>query len=164
MSSLNYVMDMGPIKTLAKNMGVQGLGAEAALTLALTAAAIQIQGIARLQAPTKTGRLVNSIGYKIKGMTATISPSVNYGLYVETGTGIYGPKGQVIVPKSKKVLATKVNPGFGSKNKAGYFVIGKSSKGQQANPFMERTAELAKPVVLKEFKTAVSSLVKKYGN
>lgn len=161
MSNLNFNIDLGSVMKLAEATGSTGINMRAKLLIPLTTSAIAIQGIARTQAPTRTGRLVNSIGYKIKDLTATISPSVKYAGYVEMGTGIYGPKGEMIVPKQKKVLASKINPGWGSASN-GYYVIGRSSKGQKANPFMARTAELAKPIVEGYFKVQVGNIVRDF--
>lgn len=161
-NSLNFTMDLGDITTLGKNLGLERAEAIARIETALNLAAIATQGIARSQAPTRTGRLVNSIGYKIRGLTAVISPNVTYAGYVEMGTGIYGVNHQNITPKNSKVFATKVNPGFGSASKSGYFIIGRSSKGQKPNPFMERSAALAKPIVEGYFKTTLRNFSKEF--
>lgn len=160
MSSLSFTADLGDITKLQKGFGLNYLEMGVQIRTALTIAAISIQKVARTEAPTKTGRLVNSITYKVDGLTATIGPKVKYGLYVETGTGIYGPKGQPIVPKNAKVLATKINPGFGEPHN-NYYVIGRSSKGQKANPFMERTSVLAIPIVEEAFHTTFNGFVKR---
>lgn len=143
--ALSFNIDITSVFKLASLLAVAG--GDALIKGSLEAAAIAVQGIARQQAPVKTGRLVNSIGYKVKGLEATISPKVGYGIFVEMGTGLYGPKGHLIEPKQSKVLATKQNPGFGKSTSGGYYIIGKYSRGQEANPFMERSAHLAMPVV-----------------
>lgn len=142
---LAFQIDIPELANLQSVLGV--LGKDVGVKTALTTAAIAVQRIARQQAPVRTGRLANSIKYNVNGLTAVIGPTVDYGIYVEMGTGLYGPKGQPIQPKNGKVLATKYNPGWGSKSKAGYFVIGTFSRGQEANPFMSRTAKMALPEV-----------------
>jgi len=149
LSPLMSVLDIA-----GKDIGVKG---------ALTTAAIMVQRLARENAPVRSGRLYNSIGYKVNGMTAVIAPTVDYGIYVEMGTGLFGPKGQLIYPTSKRVLASKINPGWGEKNGAGYFIIGKYSKGQEANPFFAKTAEEALPVVEGVFKMIPVGLSKTIG-
>lgn len=160
MSSLSFTANLGDITKLSEGMGKSYLQMGAEMKVALNIAAIGIQKIARLEAPTKTGRLVNSINYKVTGLKATIGPSVKYGIYVETGTGIYGPTGTPIVPKSKKVLATKQNPGFGEA-KGGYYIIGRSSKGQKANPYMQRTANKSGIIIQEAFKTTFAGFIRK---
>lgn len=122
--------------------------------------AITTQGIARLQAPVKTGRLRNSIDVIVKDTKAVIFTNVKYGVYVHQGTGIYGPQRQPIVPVKKKIMATTSNPGWGTKNAAGYYIIGKSVKGQKANPFMERASKIAAPLVLAEFRGMQEAFIK----
>lgn len=56
-----------------------------------------------------TGRLQNSIAKQLLvsrgGLVVRVGTNLKYGRYVHDGTGIYGPKGQPIRPKSGKVLA-----------------------------------------------------------
>jgi hypothetical protein len=122
----------------------------------LTKAAIQTQGILMSQVPVKTGRLRQSIGYIVKGAQAIVSvdPKLVYPAMVEAGTGMFGTHASPITPVSKSVMATKINPGWGSANAGGYFVIGTSQKGQEANPFMVRTKAMAFPIVLMTFAEA----------
>jgi HK97 gp10 family phage protein len=157
---LTFDIQMPQFKPLQTMLDV--FGADIGVKKALEVAAIGVQNLARHNAPTRTGRLVNSIGYKINGLKATIGPTVPYGLYVEMGTGLYGPKGQLIEPKTSKVLATKVNPGWGTKSSNGYFVIGRYSRGQEANPFMAKTAHEAGPVVEAAFGMVPLGIVKTF--
>jgi hypothetical protein len=118
---------------------------------ALTKAAIIVQSIARKQAPVRSGKLRASINYKIHGFTAVISPQVNYAVYVEGGRG-------EVVPTTKKVLATKINPGWGTKNSGGYYIIGKRSKAVKENPFMHRSETEAKPLVAEVFRERLRTI------
>jgi hypothetical protein len=115
-------------------------------------AAVTTQNIARLETPVKTGRLRNSISIALTDNKAVVFTKVNYGVYVHQGTGIYGPHRAPIIPKQKKIMATTKNPGWGTRNKAGYYIIGKSVKGQRPNPFMKRAALMSRPLVIAEFK------------
>ena len=157
-ATLQFGIDVSGATKLASLLGA--VGADGLIKTTLTTAAIAVQKIARQEAPVRTGRLQNSIQYKVRGLEAEIGPKVQYGLYVEMGTGLYGPYGHLIEPKNSKVLATKSNPGFGSKNKGGYYVIGRYSRGQEANPFMQRTAVEAIPVVTEIFKMVPAGITK----
>ena len=59
---------------------------------ALTAAAIYVQGDAKLRCPVQTGRLRNSITYKVKRDEAIIGTVVEYSPYIEFGTVKMKPK------------------------------------------------------------------------
>ena len=75
----------------------------------------------------RTARLRN--GWKRTRLSAdgfTISPSVKYAGYHQSGTGIYGPRGTPIRPKSAKVLA------FRSGTKRGGKIFARSVKGAPA--------------------------------
>jgi hypothetical protein len=126
----------------------------------LTKAAIQTQSTMMSQVPVKTGRLRQSIGYIVKGSSAIVSvdPKLVYAAMVEGGTGMFGTHASPIVPVNKQVMATKINPGWGSANAQGYFVIGTYQRGQEANPFMIRTRAMAWPIVQLTFREAGSLL------
>lgn len=52
-----------------------------------------VQADAQSRAPVDTGALRSSIGVTSRGaLSATVSPSVNYGIYVELGTSRMGPQ------------------------------------------------------------------------
>lgn len=57
---------------------------------AMEASCLLVESAARSKAPKKTGRLAGSITHRISGgganLLGEIGPSVQYGLYVETGT------------------------------------------------------------------------------
>lgn len=159
---ISYAFDTRELQALAAKVGGSQEVVTAELELALVRSAILIQNIAKGESPTRTGKLRNSIQYKVSGLRAVIGPTVGYGLFVEGGTGIYGPNNRAITPKNKQVLATKVNPGFGTTaNKGGYFIIGKSSKGQKANPFMERTYASVPAIVTTNFMLARDNIILK---
>lgn len=59
-----------------------------------------------------TGRLLNSVTHEIRGTSAgpigVVGSNLPYARYVHDGTGIYGPTGRPIRPKSARVLAWPV--------------------------------------------------------
>lgn len=126
------------------------------ISAALEKAAIQTQSTVMMEVPVKTGVLRKSIRYEVNGNQAIIyvDPAIKYAGSVEHGSGVFGEKGTPIEPLNKKVMATKANPGWGSANKGGYFVIGTFQRGQEPNPFMERSAVTAKPIVMMTFAQA----------
>ena len=129
---------------------------------ALKTSAISAQSIARAEAPVKTGLMRNSIGYKVEGLRAVIAPTVDYALYVNEGTGIYGKNNAPITPSTASVFATKKNPGWGTPNASGYFIIGRSIKGQKANPFMTRAKTRVEPIVRDTFRAAIQGVTKEF--
>jgi len=66
----------------------------------IEARARDVLAAARRLCPVRSGRLVGSIGYRMrtspKGPTGIISASAPYARYVNDGTGIYGPRGTMI--------------------------------------------------------------------
>lgn len=156
---IEYKVDTTSFYPLAELLAKVPIFAEIELVKAITKSAIEVQNVARGQSPVRTGKLRNSIMFKVHGTTAIIQPMVDYALYVEGGTGIYGPKRAAITPKNKSVLATKTNPGWGRKSASGYFIIGKKSKGQKANPFMERTFMVTPPILEHNFGVAVKNII-----
>ena len=121
------------------------------LNQAINKATIAMQTLIRNEAPHRTGKLRSSVQFLVQGLRGIIYTNLNYAVYVEYGTGIWGvgpgAKKQPIVPVNKKVLATKINPGWGSANSGGYFIIGKSSQGQHPNPFFQRGEDQAHAII-----------------
>lgn len=80
-----------------------------------------------------TGRLRSSIHTRpikvgaVQG--ARVGSGVKYALYVHEGTGVYGPKGVPITPKTKKFLRFKPK---GLRT----YVFAKSVKGMRGNPYL----------------------------
>lgn len=157
---IEYKIDTNDLESMNHLIRMVPTIAMPEMKMALTKSAIEIQNVARAQAPTRTGKLRNSIMFSVKGLTAIIEPKVDYAVYVEGGTGVYGPSKAPISPKNKKVLATKINPGFGKKTKSGYFIIGKTSQGQKANPFFARTYAIAPELVRHNFSEARNNIIR----
>jgi len=130
---------------------------------AVKTATIVMQTLAKAEAPVRTGKLRTAISFESRGFMGAVYPDLArtpYAAYVHGGTGIFGPEHRAIVPVNKKVLATKANPGWGSANSKGYFIIGKRSIGQRPNPFMKRAYDLGKVKTLNIMKTATDAMVK----
>ncbi len=80
-----------------------------------------------------TGRLRSKIETRPikrgKAQGARVGSGVKYALYVHEGTGIYGPKGVPIKPKTKKFLRFKPK---GLRT----YVYARSVKGMRGNPYL----------------------------
>lgn len=90
-----------------------------------------------------TGHLRASISAQlvmINGLPAVrVGTSVAYAIYVHEGTGLYGPKHQVIRPRTAKVLAFKMKSGGNSKK-----IFARFTRGMQPNPFLKDAIKAAK--------------------
>ena len=77
-------------------------------------------------------------------ITLKASPAFDYAEAVARGTGVFGPRGQVIKPKGGKALLIPVStvPAGESYIEAGgqRFVVRRFTKGRRANPYDERAA------------------------
>jgi hypothetical protein len=62
-----------------------------------------------------------------------LAHTMRYGGYLETGTGIYGPKKRPITPKQKRMLRFPVA--------GGQYVVARSVKGMRPQPIIKPTAE-----------------------
>lgn len=107
----------------------------------LTLQAIKVQTAARQNCPVDNGTLRRSISYVITGtspesMVARVGSNVEYALYVEEGTGIYGPKRKRIVPRTKEFLR------FMPKGAAN-FVFARSVKGMPGRHYLARAIQSA---------------------
>lgn len=83
------------------------------------------------------GKIATTIGVTKSRATAykakvTVEATAPYSLFPEEGTGIYGPKGGRIYPKTAKVLVFRPR---GSSQ----LVFAKSVKGQKAQHYMEKS-------------------------
>ena len=135
----------------------------AQLSTAITKATIAVQSLVKAQAPVRSGKLRSSVSFAVSGLRGIVMTNLNYAVYVEYGTGIWGvgpgAKKQPIVPVNKKVLATKINPGWGSANSGGYFIIGRSSQGQHPNPFFQRAEDEADTVIAPIMEEAKAGII-----
>lgn len=73
---------------------------------AITEATLFVEGRVKMRTPRRTGNLARSVQHEIQGkgtavVKGIVAISVPYALPVETGTGVYGPKGAPFVIKAK---------------------------------------------------------------
>lgn len=61
---------------------------------ALEGVGIQAEGFAKRSTPVDTGRLRNSITHAVRGDDVYIGTNVEYGIWLELGTGIYASDGK----------------------------------------------------------------------
>ena len=62
--------------------------------VALEGVGIQAEGFAKRSTPVDTGRLRNSITHAVRGDDVYIGTNVEYGIWLELGTGIYASDGK----------------------------------------------------------------------
>lgn len=118
--------------SIKMNQGALAVILTEATDLALTRAAILVQNEARRLCPVDTGRLRASINFSITGgdaqsLVCRVGTNVEYALWVERGTGVYGPHGTPVVPTHASHLVFTVG---------GRKVFVQSVKGQEAHPFL----------------------------
>lgn len=106
-------------------------GTSAGLILGSNLVAADAKG----RAPQRTGQLVASIRAlppegKLSegGITAIVSAGAPYALFVEFGTGLYGPRHQRIRPKRAKAMRW-LGPG-------GDYIFARSTAGMQPRPYL----------------------------
>lgn len=105
--------------------------------------------------PYQTGKLITSF---VLGSPAPLvrswKPTVKYALYVEQGTGIYGPRGARIVPVAAKALA------WTSGGKVNFY---KSTKGMTPRRYMEKILAAATPQLVSLFQQAEEAIIQAMG-
>ena len=90
-----------------------------------------------------TARYLNSIQATVLNENKLlVSDGVFYGLYLEVGTGIYGPKAKPITPKKARALRFKL--------KTGEQVFAKKVKGIPPQNIFKESAEESIPEIEKE--------------
>jgi hypothetical protein len=98
------------------------------------------RNLARPPQRVNTGLLRSSIRAELVStggaLVCQIGTNVYYAWYVHEGTGIYGPKGAMIVPKTATVLSWKV--------KGGKRIFAMRVKGMRPNPFLKDALSAAK--------------------
>lgn len=90
----------------------------------------------------KTGRLSSSITHEMRfggaRLVMRVGTNVSYARFVHDGTGLYGPRGQLIRPKSKKALRW-----VGGKGRRGY-TFSKWSRGMRPNHYLKNALRAAR--------------------
>ena len=101
--------------------------------------------------PYQTGRLITSfVLNKPAPLMRSWKPTAKYALWVEQGTGIYGPTGAKIVPVSAAALAW---------TSGGQTFIRKSVKGMTGRRYMEKILEAATPALTTLFQEAEGAII-----
>ena len=93
---------------------------------------LELKGNIQRNAPVDQGKLQG--GWFISpypGLGGSVHSNAHYTSYVNDGTGIYGPRGQVIRPKSKKALKFTT--------KGGTTVFAKYVRGIKPRRFVEKS-------------------------
>ncbi len=130
------------------------------LTLAMNKSLVKLQATAKELAPVDTNRLRNSILISpavVTGNTITgsVGTNVTYSVFQEAGTGIYGPLGRPITPKTKKVLAWQ--------GKGGDWHYAKQVKGVRPKYYMKGSLEQNTEAVNGYFAQASDDIVAELG-
>jgi HK97 gp10 family phage protein len=118
---------------------------------ALTNSATRIQRNIRQRAPHRTGALQRSVQYEVNYPSAKVEVEEKYGQYIEQGTGVYGPKGTRITPKTAKAMRW---------NGIGGVVFAKSIKGMKARPFFKPGVEESQLYIRDSFRSVTERLVR----
>lgn len=104
--------------------------------------AISLEHRAKQGAPVDMGRLRASITHTVietgNNVIARTGTNVTYAAYQEFGTGIYGPRRQLIRPKNAKVLSWK--------NRSGQRVFAKFVRGVKPKRYFTKALVAEKPV------------------
>lgn len=151
--SMKVDIEIVGLKELVADFKKAGGNADPLTKAALTNSANKVQSEARIRAPHRTGTLQRSIlvDRPIALPTATVAVNEKYGVYIEEGTGIYGPKGTRIKPKRAKVLAFK---------SGGKMVFARSVKGMRKRPFFKPGFDASKSYIKGQFDKVADILLK----
>ncbi len=100
----------------------------------LTMASMMFSTKSKEVSPIKTGNLRRNIKYTVNsdGSQARVYNNLDYALYQEEGTGIYGPKKKMIVPVRKKFLVFEVG---------GKIVFARKVRGVRPKWFMRQGSQ-----------------------
>ena len=113
---------------------------------------------AKRRAPVDTGKGRASIHGEVRhtgsAMVGTVSTPLKYMGYQHRGTGIYGPTGQPIRPKSGKFLVFAPKQGApnpaGNRGGRGRLVFAREVKGVPPNPFLTDALRAVSPWPVRE--------------
>lgn len=127
---------------------------EAEIKQAMTESVLGIQSEAMNLVPVKTGTLRRSLTQEVKslsgGVQGIVGTNIEYGPYVELGTGIYGPQKTPIVPVNAKALAWQGSGGM---------IFRRSVKGRPATPYLKPAFENKRLYVEERFKAALQRVL-----
>lgn len=72
---------------------LDSMAGEQAVTKGITESCKLVEGDAKKKCPKDTSKLAESIHYQVKPLTGVVGTNVEYGPYVEIGTGIFSSLG-----------------------------------------------------------------------
>ncbi len=139
------------LNELIRDVKQAGGDARPLVTAALTNSANKTQSEARSRAPHRTGTLQRSILPQVRYPQAEVEVHEKYGLFIEEGTGVYGPRHRPITPRTAKVLAFK---------SGGSMVFAKKVLGMKPRPFFKPGWTAAQPFIRSQFDQVTERLVK----
>jgi len=137
---------------ISPNLLRLGRDLEAGIRAGLLRAAGAVEAAAVQEAPKATGNLSNAIRKTVEASQAVIKATAPYSIFVHRGTGLYGPFKKLITPRNKKALAFTIG---------GNKVVVRSTKGQRANPFMQRAFKKEEPRLADLFNAAIAERLKR---
>lgn len=132
LSALTFQVDQSSLEHAILNIETSG---EVPREFIVEAKGIVVYRMA-LNAPRRTGRLISSIvseGWETGFIVYLKAP---YALFVDQGTGLFGPKGQLIFPRKAEALRFEVG---------GKTVFAKYVRGFPGRFFVRKTAEEVQP-------------------
>lgn len=118
---------------------------------AIVNSTLRVQKNIRERAPHRTGTLQRGVLAETRGQSGVVSVTEKYGEYIEEGTGIYGPTGAPITPKTGKALKLMIG---------GVAIFRRSVKGMKARPFFRPGFEASKDYIDKQFTRVLDKLTK----
>lgn len=151
--AMEYSMQIEGLDQLLSAMAEAGGNAKPLMALAMKASVLKIQSLAREKAPHRTGTLQRSIQAEYSDLHGEVKVIEKYGLFIEQGTGIYGPEHRMIEirPRNKKALFW---PG------AAYPVKLVRQKGQRARPFFQPAITEAQVFIRAQFQQVADTIVR----
>jgi hypothetical protein len=91
-----------------------------------------------------THQLLTTTGARGSRLSMRVGTNVSYARMVHDGTGIYGPYGEVIRPKNKKVLRWRSKAYGAKKGKSKGYAFARYVVGMRPNPFLKKAIPAAR--------------------
>lgn len=126
------------------------------INYAINQSLVALQADAKQNAPVQTGHLRSSIQIIAPEptsdlMSGKVYTDIGYALWVEQGTGLYGPYASPIVPTTKKALAFTIG---------GQSFVRRSVKGMKGRFYMKSALESNNLVIQNYFQAALDLALK----
>lgn len=125
------------------------------LSAGIEKSAHRTEFLAKAKAPIEYGNLRGSIttqGPRVttNNVEASVGTNLDYARYQEEGTGLYGPRKQVITPKSGTILAWK---------RGGKWTFARSVKGVKPQRYFKKSREEVVPFFTERMREALATIV-----